>query len=358
MNNNNTNVSNMKTMKSQPTAGMHKKNLMSTTTGLSARLGLALCSALFGCATYGQPSVSVGVSVPLPSVEIHATSDFYEPLTAYGRWEVVGSYGRCWIPARVEADWRPYSEGYWQRTEAGWYWTSEEPWAWATYHYGRWDLSAQLGWYWVPQTQWAPAWVSWHSGGGYVGWAPLLPAVSISAGGFVGFNAALVSPRAYVFVEQRHFLEPVRRSTVVVNNTTIINKTVIITNTKLVNQTVINEGPPTAAIEKASGRKVQPVPVQEVRHKGEAAVVAKQRTPAAAVLPAKAVQPEAKPEGNHPPVVKAPAGPKTDPRAPMAEKPVKPSDKKEQPAAKAKPAPSGKGGPGTGDKGHEKKGKE
>src|ERR1035437_2406236 len=64
-------------------------------------------------------------------------------------------------------------------------------------------------------------------------------------------------------------MEPVRRSTVVVNNTTIINKT------------VINEAPATAAIEKASGRKVQAVPVQELRHKTEAAVVVKQRTPTA-----------------------------------------------------------------------------
>ena len=64
-------------------------------------------------------------------------------------------------------------------------------------------------------------------------------------------------------------MEPVRRSTLVVNNTTIINKT------------VINEAPATAAIEKASGRKVQAVPVQELRHKEEAPVVAKQRTPAA-----------------------------------------------------------------------------
>jgi hypothetical protein len=79
----------------------------------------------------------------------------------------------------------PYSEGYWQRTEAGWYWVSAEPWAWATYHYGRWDLSADFGWYWVPQIQWAPAWVSWHSGGGYIGWAPLYPS-----------NVRVISPRA------------------------------------------------------------------------------------------------------------------------------------------------------------------
>jgi hypothetical protein len=215
------------------------------------------------------PQLEASASVAVPGVEIRTDSDFYEPLTAYGRWEVVGSYGRCWIPGRVEADWRPYSEGYWQRTDAGWYWVSQEPWAWATYHYGRWDLSPRFGWYWVPQTQWAPAWVSWHSGGGYIGWAPLYPS-----------NVRVISPRSYVFVEQRHFLEPVRRSELIVNNTTLINKTVTITNTKTVNNTFINEGPKTQVIETASGQKVQEVPSRELRRKQEAPIATRQRIPA------------------------------------------------------------------------------
>jgi hypothetical protein len=180
---------------------------------LIGMIGFVMCGTLPGFTTYAQPSASVGVSVTLPSVEIRAASDFYEPLSPYGRWAVVGSYGRCWIPGQVARDWRPYCNGYWQRTDSGWYWVSDEPWAWATYHYGRWDLSAQFGWYWVPQTQGAPAWVSWYSGGGYIGWAPLYPS-----------NVRVISPQAYVFVEERHFMEPIRNSTVVVNNTTIINK--------------------------------------------------------------------------------------------------------------------------------------
>jgi hypothetical protein len=369
---------------------------MNGTKRLGGKLGFVLCTALLGAltgyTTYGQPSVSVEVSVPLPSVEIRAESDFYEPLTPYGRWEVVGSYGRCWIPGRVEADWRPYSEGYWQRTDAGWYWVSDEPWAWATYHYGRWDLSAQFGWYWVPQTQWAPAWVSWHSGGGYIGWAPLYPS-----------GVVVISPRAYVFVEERHFMEPVRRSTVVVNNTTIINKT------------VIHEAPATAAIEKASGRKVQAVPVQELRHKEEAAVVAKQRTPvsagekkvqtpvrseagpgekktvaahesppvekpaaatheSAAPVPknneaqsekhkpapaAPEFKPEAKPEGNnHPPAIKEPTGQNADKQPVNHENSVQPSDKKEQQPARENPAANEQNGPNPADKNHEDKVKE
>jgi len=223
---------------------------------------------------YAQPpSVEVEASVGSVGVSIRAESDFYEPLSPYGRWEVVGSYGRCWKPGRVEAGWRPYCNGYWQRTDAGWYWVSDEPWAWATYHYGRWDFTEQYGWYWVPQTQWAPAWVSWHEGGGYVGWAALQPSARISGGGSVALEVALIAPRAFVFVEPRRFMEPVRPTTVVVNNTTIINKTVNITNIKVVNNTVINEGPRTQVIEQASGQKLQAVPVRELRRKQEAPVL-------------------------------------------------------------------------------------
>lgn len=364
---------NFSKMESRPTPELQKENPMNRTKRLGGKLGIVLCSALLGYTTYGQPSVSVGVSVSLPSVqvvlpsvEIRAESDFYEPLTPYGRWEVVGAYGRCWIPGGVEADWRPYSEGYWQRTDAGWYWVSDEPWGWATYHYGRWNLSAQFGWYWVPQTQWAPAWVSWHSGGGYVGWAPLYPS-----------DVIVISPQAYVFVEERHFMDPVRRSTVVINNTTIINKT------------VINEAPATAAIEKASGRKVQAVAVQELRHKAEAPVVARQRTPVSAgektvqppvrseAQPAekKAVAaheppqvekhkpvpatPEFKPEGNnHPPAIKEPTGQNANKQPVKQKKSAQPSDKKEQPPANEKPAANEQNGPNPADKNHEDKVKE
>jgi len=337
------------------------------------------------------PSVQVEAFDGSAGASIRTEDDFYAPLSPYGRWEVVGSYGRCWIPGRVEADWRPYCEGYWQNTDAGWYWVSDEPWAWATYHYGCWDLSPQYGWYWVPQTQWAPAWVSWHSGGGYIGWTPRYPS-----------GARVNSPRAYVFVEERHFTEPVRRSTVVVNNTTIIN------------QTVINQAPSTTLIEKASGRKVRTLPAQELRHKSEATVVAQQRMPTvtsekkaqAAVRnearPAerKAVAAQATPQPaavyrpiapvpQHletqtqdpqpvlatskakpasPSAVKLQARPAGNPPAPTTEpiahqpaqkqsKPGKPSDKKMQQPANGKPA-NQNNEPNTADKNHENTAKE
>jgi hypothetical protein len=106
--------------------------------------------------------------------------------------------------------------------------------------------------------------------------------VSISVRGFVGFHESRISPRAFVFVKHGQFLSPIRPSIVVVNNTTIINRTKTVTKTTIVNNTVINEGPATTEIERASGRKVQSVPVRQLRHQAEAPVAAKQRTTKAA----------------------------------------------------------------------------
>jgi hypothetical protein len=295
---------------------------MNRTNGLAKKVGFVLRTALLGMLT-GHIPYAAEVSVDV-GVAIHTESDFYEPLTPHGEWVVVGSYGRCWRPARVEVGWRPYCNGSWQRTDAGWYWVSDEPWGWATYHYGRWDMNAEFGWYWVPQTVWAPSWVSWHEGGGYIGWAPLSPSGSI--------DVTIITPRI-VFVEQRHFLEPIRRTTVVVNNTTIINKT-----------KVINKGPQTEVIEKVTGHKIQPVQVRELRHKEEAAVVVKREAKPETKREVKpeAVQPskhEAKPETK--PQVEQPnkheANPDSKPEArPEPKREIKPEA--EQPAKhEAKP---------------------
>jgi hypothetical protein len=401
-------------------ANPQKRKSMPQTKRSYRKLVIALASAFLASATTtpGQPSASVDVSVRLPSVEIvapaveiHSESDFYEPLTPQGEWVVVGSYGRCWRPARVARDWRPYCNGNWQRTDAGWYWVSDEPWAWATYHYGRWDFSDHDGWYWVPQTQWAPAWVSWHEGGGYIGWAPLQPSVTISVNGFVGFNESRISPRAFVFVKQGRFLDPIRPASVVVNNTTIIRNTVTIRNTTIVNHNVINEGPATAVIEKASGRKVQPVMVQELRHKEEAVVLAKRGTPSnekrlQAPAPARGeaqprepkivavrdplptqrpgaspqspsaaapkihepqsdkrepvpapreLKPEARPENNHPQVNREPIDRKSDQHLENQPRSAPPSEKQPQRPAQERPAPSERSGPSPAEKDHEDK---
>ena len=243
-----------------------------------------LLASLTGCTTYvvqrpesqrayvpppPQPAPVIVEQAPPPPpapavVVIQQEDDFVQPLSPYGDWVVVGSYGRCWRPARVETDWRPYANGHWELTADGWYWVSDEPWAWATYHYGRWQLASGYGWVWVPQTVWGPAWVSWRSGGGYVGWAPMPPeprgGVSVSV---------TIAPATFCFVDERRMREPVRPTTVIVNNTTIINKTVIITKTKVVNKVVVNEGPRVDEVERVTGRKIQPVAVADLRKKEE-----------------------------------------------------------------------------------------
>ena len=177
-------------------------------------------------------------------------------------------------------------------------------------------------------------------------------------------------------------MEPVRGSTVVVNNTTIIN------------QTVINHGPATTVIERASGQKVQAVAAQELRQKQEAVVVSRHRTPATpgeiknqapvrsdtgipatkTVAPPTArpvekasitahepaasapknhdiqvdtrhVAPAAAartPEGNTPPVIKEPTRQNANNQPPKQVKPVRPADKNPQLPAKVNPPTSGK----------------
>jgi hypothetical protein len=194
------------------------------------------------------------------SVRITAAADFHAPLTPHGTWIEVGSYGRCWRPARVAVGWQPYIEGHWVWTDCGWYWVSDEPWGWATYHYGTWAYDTSHGWIWVPGIEWAPAWVSWRYGGGYCGWAPLAP------------RGVVIAPATFVFVETRRFHEPVRRSTVIVNNTTIINKTTIVGGARhetrnigggAAQKVVVNEGPRVDEIQKVTGKKVATVPVRE-----------------------------------------------------------------------------------------------
>jgi hypothetical protein len=90
----------------------------------------------------------------------------------YGSWENEAPYGAVWYP-RVARTWRPYYHGYWAPTPSyGWTWVGFDAWDWPTHHYGRWGY-ARGSWFWVPGRVWAPAWVSWASAPGLVGWCPL-----------------------------------------------------------------------------------------------------------------------------------------------------------------------------------------
>jgi|GEM_PF-328951 len=117
------------------------------------------------------------VDPPQVDLGIAQNDEFYDALNAYGRWHHHGRFGYVFVPSVhvVGNGFRPYTQGHWEYTEWGWTWVSHLPFGWATGHYGRWFYDSRLGWAWVPGTTWAPAWVTWRTGGAYVGWAPLPP---------------------------------------------------------------------------------------------------------------------------------------------------------------------------------------
>jgi hypothetical protein len=105
---------------------------------------------------------------------------FYDELQPHGTWIAYENYGYVWRP-NVDRDFVPYAtDGYWINTEYGNTWVSDYGWGWAPFHYGRWFYDDFYGWMWVPDTVWGPAWVAWRSGGGYYGWAPLMPGITVS----------------------------------------------------------------------------------------------------------------------------------------------------------------------------------
>jgi hypothetical protein len=223
----------------------------------------ALVIGLAGSLSLGRLSALAHLEVSA-GVEIHATTEFYGPLSTHGVWIEVAPYGHCWRPAHVAVGWRPYCHGHWVWTDCGWYWASDEPWAWACYHYGGWVYDPFHGWIWVPGIEWAPAWVHWRVGGGYCGWAPLPP------------HGVVVAPASFVFVEARHFHEPVRPSKVIVNNTTIINQTTLVGNPRHETRqfaglgprkVVVNDGLGLDHVQRATGKKLSPAPIQEVARK-------------------------------------------------------------------------------------------
>src|ERR1043166_2436810 len=198
------------------------------------------------------------------SFRVRAVTDFYAPLAVQGSWVDIRSYGHCWRPARIEANWRPYCYGQWVWTDLGWYWESDEPWAWACYHYGRWVYESDVGWVWVPEIEWAPAWGTWRFGGGYCGWAPLGP------------RDFVVAPSLFVFVDAQRFHERVTPSTVIVNNTTIASRTSEAPGPRRESRAiggssqqnvVINQGPSLETMQKATGKKVRQASINDVVQK-------------------------------------------------------------------------------------------
>src|SRR5205085_9116215 len=196
---------------------------------------------------------------------------FYDNLGDDGSWIEAGEYGYCWQPsiAVSNASWRPYSDGYWAYTDLGWTWVSYEDFGWATYHYGRWIRLRGRGWVWVPGREWGPAWVSWRTGGDYVGWAPLPPRRAgeywdeqpITARVDIDFD---IGPAYYNFIDVRYIGEPVLRERIFApeQNVTYITQTVNVTNITYNNSAVYNYGPDYNTLSRYSTRPIQRLSVQ------------------------------------------------------------------------------------------------
>jgi hypothetical protein len=225
----------------------------------------ALMLATSSCAVpYEQTSVRASYRSPGAAMDV---SYFYDSLAPYGHWIQYSSYGWCWTPYDVDADWRPYSNGYWVYTDFGWSWASNEPWGWAAYHYGRWLFDADYGWVWVPDTEWGPAWVAWRYSDDWIGWAPLPPQASwdVSVGLRFESSDRIPSPQ-WCFVQRQHFVDSNLRFQVVsvARNPTLFPRTRDVTRFEVREGHPVNHGIDVAIVERMTGRRIQPMKIVDV----------------------------------------------------------------------------------------------
>ncbi|MCY7356719.1 MAG: hypothetical protein LH609_04480 [Rudanella sp.] len=236
---------------------------------LVAGVALSLMSAPVTLAQYGQPGYGrpdynqVGYNQQdygQPGYDEPYDGDFYDDLSPYGQWVQTPKYGRVWIPD-AGPDFQPYaSGGHWVVTEYGNTWVSDYDWGWATFHYGRWYQDRYRGWAWIPGRDWGPAWVSWRSGGGYYGWAPLGPGININVNVNIPSAWWTFVPQIYITSPRLYsYCVPRQRVVNIYQNTTIIN------NVYRVNNRSYAYGPRRDEIERVTRRSV---PVYRVENSG------------------------------------------------------------------------------------------
>jgi hypothetical protein len=238
-----------------------------------APIGVVLLGSLAAMACGGGVIVQGPVSYgPLDGAPAGISAEvdlFYQDLAPHGSWVRLEGPGLVWYPRGVPADWRPYALGRWAYSDFGWTWVSDEDWGWAVYHYGRWHRDPSYGWVWVPGSEWGPAWVTWHTGGGWIGWAPLPWQVRWRAGvgldwGNVDARVA-INPGSWCFVQTRHLTAPSpgRYFAPAARNVSLIKVTKNVTNYTIVDNRVFNQGVHVNVVSKATGRPVRQVRVRQ-----------------------------------------------------------------------------------------------
>lgn len=185
---------------------------------------------------------------------------FYNELSPYGQWVEDYDYGYLWIP-HVNRNFQPYaSDGYWTMTNYGNTWVSDFSWGWAPFHYGRWIQDDFLGWAWMPGYEWAPAWVSWRSGGGQYGWAPMGPRMRVNVNVHIPWSHWTFLPQRQMYGRNMH--RYYNRG-----NRNYYNQTTIINNTNIYNNNTYYSGPSAQDVERSTGRRVS---VRNVTNSGRA----------------------------------------------------------------------------------------
>jgi len=254
------------------------------------------------------------MAAPTPARAEASFGVFYSDLSPYGAWQVSASYGRVWQPDVYAPGWSPYLDGHWVYTDLGWSWVSDYAWGGIPYHYGTWTQDPALGWVWVPGYVWAPAWVEFRTGPAYIGWAPVSPGFQI------GIGSTAPPTSSFVFVAAGSFTAPRVRSYVVTGprRATVLQQTKVVNRISIRNDYVVNRGPDPSQVERASGRLIRPVRIEQVPRTGPAwrtsreeirlphqapghAVAAARPEPAQHRLAAKAVPPgqERRDRGGH-----------------------------------------------------------
>lgn len=192
---------------------------------------------------------------------------FYNELSPFGDWVMDPAHGYVWVPY-VDQGFQPYAtNGYWEMTNFGNTWVSNYSWGWAPFHYGRWFFTNHYGWAWIPGYDWGPAWVSWRTGGGFYGWAPLGPGM--------GINVSFFAPASHwVFVPQRRFRHRHFHRYFVphYNVMGIYNRTTIINNTYVYNNNTYMTGPGRRDIERVTRTRVPVYQVNDSSRPGRAVV--------------------------------------------------------------------------------------